>query len=442
MSVTSAPFFREPPAMRGVRFIALLVLAIVVALLSGLLLLSLFPTLHQAVEQLIGWQPGARDSRVAGWLAVAFVVLVPIALLWALWRFRLRSWWWVGGGWLVVTPVLVYLASDDAMVRHTLSVDEIAPAFPGAEKSFAVFMRYGKNRPEAKAFRPPYNSKWAGADPDKPGPYREFLVENRATLEADWAALAPQRAWWAELNAFDRIGDLTPPRADAEIISFQVVRALSQRACTFASLQALDGRGDDAIDTLLPILQVGRKLQPSSRTLVRSMIGIVLERLAMRTAVWVLDTTPVSPAARARLASALQGGAGETGARRLVSIDFLGVQHEMLNRPIGDLASLADKPTLFRHPLNLISPIVYNRRASANLYGDLLADLRELAARRETTRMGPRNDEFFQREGRPRFKNFAGAIMVQQAFPSMTKVVEAYWKTEDMRLSLRARLAN
>jgi hypothetical protein len=94
---------------------------------------------------------------------------------------------------------------------------------------------------------------------------------------------------------------------DAEIIAFQPFRAHYQHACAIASLQALDGHGDAALATLLPILEVNRKLEPSSRTLVRSMLARVGQRMAIETAAFVLDTTAVSPDSRARFASALVG---------------------------------------------------------------------------------------------------------------------------------------
>ena len=81
MSVTSAPFYREPRRVRPLRFVALLLLALAVTLITTLLLLSSFPLLHSAVKQLIAWNPDATAPRLAGWLTVAFIVLVPTALL-------------------------------------------------------------------------------------------------------------------------------------------------------------------------------------------------------------------------------------------------------------------------------------------------------------------------------------------------------------------------
>jgi hypothetical protein len=442
MDRTSAPFRTEPRGVRPLRFTALLLLALAVTLLATLLLLSTFPLLHTAVNQLAGWFPDPAAPNLAGWLTVAFIVLVPTALLLAMWRFRLRSWWWVGGGWLVVTPVLVYLATDESTLRHSISFAEISPLVPDAEKSFAVIMRYGKSQPATLSFGTPKTYPGGFPDPvDKPAEWRAFILANRASLEAEWAAFAPQRAWWAELNAFETIGDLTPPGADSEVISFPVFRALSQRAWAIASLQALDGHGDAAIDTLLPILQVGRKMQPAARTLVRQMIGVVVERVSIRTVRWVLDNSAVSPAARVRLAAALSGGGGALGARRLVMIDYLGSIVTITDHPLGDFVNLTNRHPSIRFALNLVSPFVYNRRTCANLYGDYILELQDLAARREFKQFDRRQAEFFNQAARPGFKNFISSFVINQTVPAYNKVLETYWKTEDDRLALLARLS-
>jgi len=301
-----------PVPLRALRVIALVGLASLFSLIVGLALFSLFPIFHNAFESFVTWnfqtgeaQPGS--AVVAGIMTLALIVLVTTGVLLAAWKLKLRSWWWIAGGYLAVAPVLAYLAVDDPVYRRPVTVEELAPPFPGAEKSFEVLMRYGKQHPLGKSFKEP-PSIVAGKSAREPGPWREIIVANRAAFETRWTELAPVRAWWDELNAFDRIGDLTPPRSDAEVVAFHPFRAMSQNGCAVAGLLAIDGRGDEAIDVLIPLIQVGRKIQPSARTLVRLMIGIVIERMTLETAGFVLDTTTVSPAARARLARALQGG--------------------------------------------------------------------------------------------------------------------------------------
>ena len=443
MSETSAPFYREPRGIRPVRFAALLCLALAVTLITTLLLLSTFPLLHTAVSQLVAWNPDPDAPVLAGWLTVAFIVLVPTLLLVAMWRFRLRSWWWVGGGWLVVIPILVYLASDASTIRYSTSFAEITPVVADAEKSFAVIMRYGKKQPAARTFNAGkvYPGGFPKPTDGKSAEWRAFILANRASLESEWAALAPQRAWWDELNTFALIGDLTPADPGAEIISFPVFRTLSQRAWAAASLQAIDGHGDAAIDTLLPVLQVSRKMQPAAHTLIRQMIGVVIERGSIAVARWVLDNATVSPAARSRLAAALTGGGGEMGARRLVAVDYLMSVGIIADHPLGVFINLGNRHPVLRHVFNGIGPFVYNRRTTANLMSDLNRELQDLAARRELVRFGLRQTEFFTQEARPSFKNFIGPFVLNQNIPAYGKVLESYWKMEDERLALLALLS-
>ncbi len=433
-------------SVRLLRAFALLGLALIATLLLGLALLSSSSTLSDAISTLFTWEHTGSVTAVATLLA--FIVLVPIVLLALAWRLRLRSWWWIGGGYLAAAPVLVYLAIDDATIRRPVSIEEIAPAFPGAEKSFAVLMRYGKNQPLAREFKggnrmmfgqPPYIG-----DPSKTEAWRTWLLARRTDIEADWADLAPVRAWWAELNTFDRIGDLTPASYDAEIMAFAPVRIYSQHAIAIAGLQAIEGRGDDAVATLLPLLQVGRRLQPSARTLVRFMIGIVLEKMAIQTAGFILEQTAVSPEMKAKLAAALEGGCrGEAGARRLIGIEYsfqLGVLPE---KSLGELFALMTSPRGgrdgARHALNLISPFVYNTRRTVNLMGDVNSELQELAARRQSID-APRAAALIAEKTQLRFKNFVGSIIADRAVPSFYKVADSYWKVQEMRDALAARL--
>jgi len=234
-----------------------------------------------------------------------------------------RSWLRIALGGLVLGMMLAYLAHDDPVIRRPLTLEELSPPFPGAEASFRVLMRYGKDQPLAKNFRTPkFKDPYPILSPEPAGKWRQTITTHRAELEQHWTEFAAERAWWMELNAFDRIGDLTPARVDAEILGFQVVRTLSQHGIAIASLQALDRRGDAAVDTLLPVLGVGRKLQPGSRTLVRAMIGIVIEHISQQTAGFILDTTAVSPSAKARRVATLGGAAPEAGVRQLLETEY------------------------------------------------------------------------------------------------------------------------
>ncbi len=440
---------RLPSLLRhAVNGLALFGLACALTLILALWLLSL-PPLHalaDAYGNLAGRLSPDPDNGLL-WAARVLnlsLFLAPLAFVVLAWRLRLRSPWWVGGGWLAVLPVLAYLAADEPS-RRTIKLEEMAPAFPGAEKSYAVLMRYGKNHPspESLAFDQ-LKLKLVGlpASPDQPAPFAAFLSARRADIESDWAALAPQRRWLDELNAFDRIGDLGTADIAADIVRFNVWRTLSQRAAAQAGLLALAGRGDDALALLLPVLEAGRKLEPSGRTLVRLMTARTVQQVAIDAAAFTLARSPVSPAHRTRLASALTVGVGgEPGARRLVSVDYALTAGWLETATLGDIIHWDRRSGPFYHLLNVISPFVFNPQRTLNLYGDLIGELQDLAARRESGKINLRDTEFWTQEGRPTFKNFGGRMVSRMVNPSLSKVVERYWKIEDKRLALLATLA-
>lgn len=418
------------------------------ALLPLVACLLLFLVL--AVIPLVLRNSGATEP--GDWLILIAFVLLPLGLAIGL-RRRAPLRWRLALGYAAVAPVLAYLAVDDPALRHPTSLSEVAPAFPGAEKSFAVLMRYGKSQPLGRDFKAPQRIFRQGryVDASKPEEWVKWLAEHRADIEADWADLAPVRAWWDELAAFDRIGDLTPGRIDAEIMAFSPVRSYAQHAVAIAGLQALDGRGDEAFATLQPLLEVSRRLEPSSRTLVRLMIARVMQRMAIDAAGFVLDRTPVSPSARARFAAALvRGSGGEAGARRLIGIEYafgLDAHHDLqigtflqfyadANFSSGDF-----RRAIPFHALNFLRPLVVNPRLTFNLLGDLTARRQDLAANRQGEKLDGVDKEFFANAGRPRFKNLFGAWFIAASTPGLTKVTETYWKIEDLRLALADRLA-
>jgi len=429
---------------RSLRDLVLMILSFASIGVAALALAALFPRVLDGFLALARFSPYDRQS--SGLVPLfAMVLLPPLVILGMAWWLHLSSWRWISGGFLVIAPVFAYLAVDDPGINRPLAMAELSPVFPGSEQSYSVWMRYGKEHPLGRDFKfQPPDRIYKGAGVFSPGDaaWSNWLVRNRADLEADWLKLAPVWAWWNELNAFGRIGDLTPTRADAEIISFQPIRAIDQHACAVASLQALDGHGDEAFATLLPMLQVNRKLEPSSRTLVRFMIARVGERMAMTTAGFVLDHTAVSSAAKAKFAAALAGDDGVAGVRRIFAIQYAWWIGAFTAQRAGDLVAVNWNSQRFvgQGALNLLSPFLYNPRHTTNVLGEVTVELEDLAARRESKKVDARSEAFSAIEGR-RLKNRLGsALVVNHLNPSYERLVDSYWKSEDERPALRSRL--
>ncbi len=399
---------------------------------------------YQPLEWFIEPTKGALVNGVASdpGIIVLLLGLATTGVCAALWR--LRSWWWISAGYLVLAASLTYLATDDPVVLHLVTLGQVSPAFPGSEASYDVFMRYGRQHPLGHDFKNPARIFDQGkfVDANKPVEWPAWLKSHREAVEADWAELAPVRAWIDELSHFDRIGDLMPAHLDTEIITFWPLRSYSQHAAAIAGMQAIAGHGDDAISTLLPLVQVSRKLEPYSRSLVRSMIARVMQNVALSTARFVLDTTPVSPEMRKRLLIAFTDGTGgESGIRHLLATEnalFAEANDEI---QLGDLLTFQRPRGVLRWSMNLVGPFLYNRHRTANLRSEFTANLQELAGRRDMEAFSRAQNAFLERAVSPRFKNFMGNFLLTFTTPIYTQVVTSYWKTEDARIALLDRLA-
>jgi hypothetical protein len=450
--------------LRLLRGVVAVTLALVLTIITALFVLSRLPAVRDVFAPL--FTDESKLPRVPLVLAILFVIFLPSLLLfWPLirrffqspdaraqlrrdgrGRFRWLGWTGLAVGWVLVTPVLIWLAHDDPAIRQPVSIEEFSPAFPGAEQSYAVLMQYSKQTPspEAQALAAVKLAVPAfGVHPQDAAKWVEFVTANRAGLEADWATLAPQRRWLGELAAFDRIGDLTPRELEANILTFQPWRHLAYHTCALATLQALDGHADDAMATLLPLLEVSRKLQPSSRTLLRSMTAEMAERMTLLTAAIVLDHGSIAPATRARLNAALASDNAAALARRVIMVDYVLFAPLYLSAKLGDAVAPAQGAMAFsRRPLNFLSGLFLNPNATMNLYGDHVRELAELAEARELGRFAVRSKDFGDNEllhlG---MKNLGGRLMLNMAVPAYEKVLETHWKIADLRDALRKRLA-
>jgi hypothetical protein len=418
-------------------------LAFVSAAVPFLLLLAVAAharAVREAVAAFLGVWPASDSGWKLGPAASGAVILIPaaaaaIAIFAVAWRRGLHTWRALAPGLAAVAAVLAYLAVDDRALRHPLTMEQLSPSFPGAEDSFKILMRYGLHTGLGKDLKVP---AFKGASPDWKD--MDSIVANRAEIEEHWQALLPERAWWVEINAFERIGDLT--QVDGDLISFQVLRTVTQHGEAVARLQAMDGNGDAAVATLVPIIQVARKLQPTSRTLVRAMMGVVMERTGIAAAEYVLKTARVSEGGRIRLAAALEGGDAEAGARHLAAITYA-YDVSAFSRPARDVVASArsgDEPWWMRYMLSLAGPFIFNPRSTLNAYGDLCADMQDFAEHREIDKLAPRIQRFVDTDARPRFKNLLGRMLMENAPLAYPKVVENYWTAADERAALLAQL--
>jgi hypothetical protein len=318
---------------------------------------------------------------------------------------------------------------------------------PDAARSYAVLRRHENTRPKSEQLR--WDRLTFSYAPRSGKIWPEFITQRRAEIVANWAALGPVRAWLQEVNRFERLAVLaeeSPALWFPPGLAYQVWYPLVQNTMAMASLAALDGQGDEAFAILLPLLEVGGKLEEAGARSGYFRNGREMQAAAIEVAGFVLGQTSVSPAARARFARALVArGGGEAGARRLHARAFALMQ--MRGRSFGTVITFYDQGVLepLRPVLDVVGVVAYNRQASLNRLVAVFTEVSECAARREPDRASRHLKEFVEAETRMRFKNVGGAWSVWLAptsFDSDTLAESelAYWKTEDERTALLARL--
>jgi len=335
----------------------------------------------------------------------------------------------------LVTTAAVFVAAtqDDAEFVRPMTLEEFSPFVPRGHESWELTVREWPdgafNVGPALPIRAPLT------DPDK---YVVEITEKRDQIELAWLNLGEGRDWLARLNGFAEIGDSTPARPDAPWLKFTAVRVVTQVSCARAAVLALDGRGDEAADTLRPVLEVSRKLEPGARTLVRAMIARVMLGSGLDALRFVLARTEISPERRAALAAVLERGlGGPAGARRLMTMEYV-MQYDgyyRLGVPVGVVPPRGGAPTLswLRQPLFL-------PRATANLYAAHVEKVARFAEKRDLTKASACERQFFESLGGGQLTNPIGRIGLAMAFPATGKILESYWKKEDDRLALIAEL--
>jgi hypothetical protein len=445
-NTTNTPNSRQPLGLRILRGLAVVGLWLGLTLISTLVIVGCLPVLFTELGQ--SFASSNKVLRVAFIFTVIFSNFLPLIVILVAEGRRWLTWSVIAGAWIAILPVLVWLSWDEPALRRPITFEEFSPTVPGDEKSYELLMQYSKQTPsaEAKAFLQGklYAMGWKhSASTREPAQWLGFVTENRAALEADWAALAPQRHWLEELAAFDRIGDFTPADASANVMTYQVWSTLSHRTCAMATLLALDGQGDRAIEYLTPLLEVGRKLQLSSRMPSRSMVGIVVERMALETAGIVLEQAPVSAASRARMAAAITNDDASALARRMILVDYVQTLPKFTRMKLGDeVTSDHGVSRLLRRPLNWLGAHFVNPVATANLYGDHIYALADLAEQRKLVEFSQCGEDFINMIwGRVGVKNTGGRMMLNLAIPAMGKALDNHWKTADIRAELRLKLA-
>lgn len=373
----------------------------------------------------------------------ALAIVSPAIVVWRLsrhgrWNWRARAFGWSG----VVLAAAIFIADGPAPSAFP-TVSEVGDA---EQSSYALLMEHGSrgDSDASQAFAAKKGTSLAvkGGLQDREA-WSKVVRARRDAIEHDWALFNAERAWITKLSEHSQIGDQTPAVLDAEIMRFDVWRIVTTNAAAMASLRALDGHGDDAVNILLPFLKAGAALEPQSKSLVRSMIARVVTRTSLEAIDFVMDHAPVGERTRQDLAAALQWENPKIAARRMIESDIPMMRAFFLapESAFGRTNSAGPQENALRRLFRLGGPLVYNPHSTIGMFESHVAWVANAAAERRLQDIEAEGERFYRmlRNGAP--KNVAGRMLLLQSMPSYRGVVKNFWAVEDLRAHVEARVA-
>src|SRR5690606_8996580 len=206
------------------------------------------------------------------------------------------------------------------------------------------------------------------------------------------------------------------------IPSFRDLRAPARYMTWQARALALEGRGDEALAEVATLLAVSQKLTPESRTLVRGMIAVVMQKMALQTADFVLTTTETSTESRTHLLAVVTARQNPADAARLlVWSDYPISANGLLSMGAQMDANSLEGQWPYAHR------VFFNPRATANLLGDYFNTLSHHASARNFDAMKMQENVAYDRARAWRLKNLSGHLFLAMAAPAFSKITESHW---------------
>jgi len=429
-----------PKGQRALRLLATALLSFASSILLTIVLLAKVGMMRDVIFAIR--EPDNGWGIAFTWFTLLVVFALPLTVLVYGVRHRWLTWRVLAAAWALVIGTMIYLGQDEPVVNLPADLDEFAPVQPGDAASYQVVSRFSHVKPDVKADDKLtlIAAQLSGNETDT-----DQLRAKHDDIEAGWNQITELRGWFADMAALPRLGDLLR-KLDDPLPSFVPIRTYTRLACAHAELLALDGHGDEALALLGQIVDVGQKLSATSRTLVRGMIGVIIGKMAVARADYVLNRGETTPAARAKFAATLAAGVrGEGGVRRMLMVEYVTVMVPLLlDQRLGDLlyGDFGSTESFWEYPLDGITQLLMNPRATVNLAGVYYSDMADLGAQRDYAGMKALASKMEEEwSGGNPVKNLGGRYILSMALPALAKITEQYWQEQDARTALLARLA-
>lgn len=374
---------------------------------------------------------GLLSDEVVNGINLALPWLIVLTTAWAVWKklsYRCSLSFFAAS-----CAFLVYMAWDDGTRPPAPTM---ASAIPPKSESYAAYRWMLKNDPNSRLKEIASPSVDLPMFPLQHEEWEGFVTKHRAMFEAEWAADSIGREWIEAMARSAPEGLFPSQGIDSPILSFSVIRRSVAIRWAHAQLLWLDGHGDEAIRTLVPILRAGYHLQRGSLALVNQMIASVLlkgtyDRLEL------IEYLTLSASARADLVAALQEAPPVV---QNIAQAFQGEQiyyRSSVDQVSGDYSTLIKSVASTeksRFAANrVLGRFLFNPARSEREYAAFLNASCRLAQQKQFNVNDTSMEEVL---GEKRLKNPVGYILTAMAAPAFPKVAKAFWKAEDQRLAL------
>ena len=397
------------------------------------------------------------------YIAGTISLLVENAENAVLWIFRLLPWMIVGASiWAVwkratykiLLPTLalcggftLYLYWDD-WTRPPAS--EFGPVIPNESPSHTAYRWLLKDDPlnrlseaEGKPELPPF--------PAEVSEWNSFVLKHRDAFEKAWAEDSLGRSWVDAMAAHAPEGVFPPQGTDGVWPSFSVIRRHCMARWGKTQLLLAEGKNDEAVRLLLPLLQASYHLQQGGNALVTEMIAIVCLRGTYTRLEHLLDISALSATSRAEIVDILKKA---PSIQLCIKNAFMGEHY--VARSSADLMksgttelrknleSVVMSDDSIQSAIILDQPFWYllffNPNRSEREYGDFLDEVCQLVQQRKLASTDPAFQQLEVEIDAWSLKNPLGRKLKTMALSPFKKIFVIFWETEDRRLALLQRL--
>ncbi|MFT3869187.1 MAG: hypothetical protein QM715_12080 [Nibricoccus sp.] len=370
---------------------------------------------------------------VAGGVALAVLVLAICAIYWYV------RWKWISLFGVLVVGSLGFLAFDSTPVPQA----DLGSRVGADDRGYQKIMWMSEASPFSRLSEAGVldsNELTSLLLPAKGDDWPEFVRSNRELIIRAWNEDKLGREWIAAINATPP-GGVWPQGLNAPFIAFKPTRAICNLRLAYACVLSVDGRSEEAVGVLVPVILAMHHLQRTGGNLVHEMIPALILKHCYACAGQIMKVESISFGSRALLGNALRAGLPIEQVIRNAYMGeqdfFRGCMDSIDGKYAERLGLKGDHVGLFDQILFRTRWVLINRNRTERLYVDALREVVAFVQARDLDGLKNWVPELMHSKG---VRNPVGRLLIAMVFPAVQKIAGQLWAIEDLRLELLKQL--